>query len=224
MSSVRKSSLAAAVATAAVGIAGTASADVVYSLVNQTYDAFQFSLAAPAGSLTGVLTGATISVTLDQSVAYTYADDLCVYLDSGDLSPNGALQIGGYSTLFASQRYFWPTGNSNGIGTMSEGTAIPDPLEPGLARSRCTASRCPRLDRSRSSASRASPRVAAGANAHEMYRGAPRRSPSSVCGRRRSDEHSAARRKKGRREKRTHESAGQATRRPPRARTQQATE
>jgi len=122
MSSVRKSTLAAAVATAAVGIAGTASADVVFSLVNQTYGAFQFSLAAPAGSLTGALTGATISVTLDQSIAYTYADDLCVYLDSGDLSPNGALQIGGYSTLFASQRYFWPTGNSNGVGTMSEGS------------------------------------------------------------------------------------------------------
>lgn len=122
MFSVRNPAIAAAVVTAAVGIAGTASADVVYSLVNQTYGAFEFSLAAPAGSLTGVLTGATISVTLDQSIAYTYADDLCVYLDSGDLSANGALQIGGYSTLFASQRYFWPTGNSNAIGTMSEGS------------------------------------------------------------------------------------------------------
>jgi len=122
MTSVRNSTLAAAAVCAAASLAGTASADVVYSLVNQTYGAFEFSLAAPAGSLTGVLTGASISVTLEQSIAYTYADDLCVYFDSGDLSANGALQIGGYTTLFASQRYFWPTGNSNAIGTMSDGT------------------------------------------------------------------------------------------------------
>ena len=122
MLNARHTSIFVAAITATVGISGTASADVVINLVNQTFGAFEFSLVAPAGGLTGVLTGATINVTLDQSTAYTYADDLCVYLDSGDLGPNGALQIGGYSSLFASQRYFWPTGNSNGLGTVSAGT------------------------------------------------------------------------------------------------------
>lgn len=122
MFSVRRPSIAVAAVIAAVGTTGIASADVVIDLVNQTYGAFQFGLAVPAGGLTGVLTGATINVTLDQSVAYTYADDLCVYLDSGELGPNGALQIGGFSSLFASQRYFWPTGNSSGLGTVSAGT------------------------------------------------------------------------------------------------------
>ena len=122
MFQARYTSIFVAAGSAAVGISGTASADVVINLVNQTYGAFEFALVAPAGGLTGVLTGATINVTLDQSTAYTYADDLCVYLDSGDLGPNGALQIGGYSSLFASQRYFWPTGNSNGLGTVSAGT------------------------------------------------------------------------------------------------------
>jgi MYXO-CTERM domain-containing protein len=108
-------------AAAASGLVGAASADVVISLTSQTFNAFEFALAQPAGSLSGILTGATIDVTLENSVAYTYADDLCLYLDSGDLGFNGALQIGGYHTLFATQRYFWPNGNSNKLGTMSAG-------------------------------------------------------------------------------------------------------
>jgi len=108
-------------AAAAIGLAGAASADVVFSLTNQTFGAFEFALAAPSGSLSGTLTGATIDVTLEQSVAYTYADDLCLYLDAGTLSTQGALQIGGYHTLFATQRYFWPSGNSNALGTVSGG-------------------------------------------------------------------------------------------------------
>ena len=122
MTKIHLHALAAALPIATLSLTNAASADVVFGFFEQTFDAFQFTLAAPAGSLTGTLTGATIDVTLMGSVAYTYADDLCVYLDSGDLSTNGALQIGGYSTLFAAQRYFWPTGNSNTIGTMSAGT------------------------------------------------------------------------------------------------------
>lgn len=105
-------------------LAASASADVTYTLTNQTFTGFNFSLAAAAGSLTGSFTGASIDVVLQNSVAYTYADDLCVYLDSGPLSTGGAVQIGGFSNLLAGQRYFWPNGGSDVVGTTSIGSVF----------------------------------------------------------------------------------------------------
>ncbi len=115
-----KTILAVGALTAAV--ASAASADVTYTLTNQTFAGFAFSEAATAGSLSGTLTGASINVVLNASVSYTYADDLCVYVAGTPLATGGMLQCGGFSNLSAAQRYFWPNGASSAPGTTSIGT------------------------------------------------------------------------------------------------------
>ncbi len=115
-----KTILAAGVAAAA--LVSAASADVTYTLTNQTFTGFNFSEAATAGSLAGTLTGASINIVLNASVSFTYADDLCVYVAGSPLATGGMLQCGGYSNLSAAQRYFWPNGASSAPGTTSIGT------------------------------------------------------------------------------------------------------
>ncbi len=115
-----KTVLAIGALTAAV--ASAASADVTYTLTNQTFTGFNFSEAATAGSLDGILTGASINIVLNASVSFTYADDLCVYVAGSPIAAGGALQCGGFSNLSAGQRYFWPNGASSAPGTTSIGT------------------------------------------------------------------------------------------------------
>jgi hypothetical protein len=115
-----KTVFTSAAISAIVGAA--ASADVTYSFTNQTYTGFNFSLASAAGTLQGTLTGASINVTLNASTGYTYADDLCVYVGPNPIATGGALQCGGFSSLSAGQRYYWPNGGSSAPGTTSVGT------------------------------------------------------------------------------------------------------
>ena len=103
-------------------VGATASADVTFSFTNQTWTGFNFSEAYAANSLSGTMTGASINATLNASVSYTYADDLCVYIAGTPLATGGALQCGGYSNLSAGQRYWWPNGGSSAPGTTSIGT------------------------------------------------------------------------------------------------------
>ena len=114
--------LASSVAAAA--LASAASADITVTLTNQTFTGFNFSqfVDYTQFNIVGTLTGASINVTLNASVAYTYADDLCVYVDIEPLSTAGFLQIGGFSNLSAAQRYSWPNGASSAAGTTSIGT------------------------------------------------------------------------------------------------------
>ncbi len=107
---------------AAAAVASASMADVTYTLTNQTITGFNFSEAATAGSLSGTLTGASINIVLNASVAYTYADDLCVYVAAAPLATGGMLQCGGFSNLAAGQRYFWPNGGSSAPGTTSIGS------------------------------------------------------------------------------------------------------
>ena len=110
---------------AVAAIASAASADITVTLTNQTFTGFNFSqIADYAGGqeIVGSFTGASINVTLDASTAYTYADDLCIYVDVEPLSTAGLLQMGGFSSLGAAQRYFWPNGASSAPGTTSIGT------------------------------------------------------------------------------------------------------
>ncbi len=109
---------------AAASLVSAASADITVTLTNQTFTGFNFSqfVDYTQYNIVGSLTGAAINVTLDASVAYTYADDLCVYVDVEPLSTGGRLQIGGFSNLSASQRYFWPNGGSSAPGTTSIGS------------------------------------------------------------------------------------------------------
>lgn len=99
--------------------------DIVVSLNNQTFTGFQFNEITDyaLNQVTGTFTGATINVTLNASVAYTYADDLTIYVDVQPLStPGGFLQIGGINNFLAAQRYTWPNRASDVPGTTTIGT------------------------------------------------------------------------------------------------------
>ncbi|MFM7259766.1 MAG: hypothetical protein ACKO3W_04100 [bacterium] len=117
-----KTVLASTVAAAA--LVSAASADITVTLTNQTFAGFNFNqfVDYTTTNIVGSLTGASINVTLNASTAYTYADDLCVYVDIEPLSTGGFLQCGGFSNLSATQRYFWPNGGSGVPGTTSIGT------------------------------------------------------------------------------------------------------
>ena len=107
---------------AAAALVSAASADVTFSFTNQTWTGFNFTEAYTAGSLTGTLTGATVNATLNASSAFTYADDLCIYVAGSPLALGGLLQCGGFSNLSAIQRYSWANGGSDAPGTPVTGT------------------------------------------------------------------------------------------------------
>ncbi len=109
---------------AVAALASAASADVVLNFTNFVSDGFNFTQIAAPGSLVGSLTGVSVNAELLSSTAFTYADDLCVYVDVLPLSTNGMLQIGGYTDLGAAQRYFWPSGASDAVGTIVEGEVM----------------------------------------------------------------------------------------------------
>ena len=115
-----KNVLAAGVAAAA--LVSAASADVTYTFTNQAWTGFNFNEAYAAGSLTGTLTGASVNAVLNASTAYTYADDLCIYVAGSPLALGGMLQCGGFSNLQAAQRYSWANGGSNAANTPVSGT------------------------------------------------------------------------------------------------------
>ena len=105
-------------------IASAASADITVTHTNQTFAGFNFNqfVDYTTTNIVGTLTGASINVTLDASTSFTYADDLCVYVDVLPLGTGGLLQIGGFSNLSAAQRYSWPNGGSSAPGTTSVGS------------------------------------------------------------------------------------------------------
>ena len=106
------------VGIAVAAIASAASADVTVTFTNQTWTGFNFSdLSAQFGGFTGTLTGVSVNATLDATVNFTYADDLCVYVDVAPLSTGGLLQVGGFSNLQALQRISWANGGSSAVGT-----------------------------------------------------------------------------------------------------------
>ena len=111
-----------AIGALTAAVASAASADVTYTMTNQVWTGFNFNEAYAAGSLTGTLTGASVNATLNASTAYTYADDLCIYVAGSPLALGGMLQCGGFSNLQATQRYSWANGGSNAPGTPVSGT------------------------------------------------------------------------------------------------------
>jgi hypothetical protein len=111
-----KTVLASTVAAAA--LVSAASADVTVTFTNQTWTGFNFTdLTAAFGGFSGTLTGVSVNATLNASTNYTYADDLCVYVDAAPLSTGGLLQVGGFSNLSATQRLSWANGGSSAPGT-----------------------------------------------------------------------------------------------------------
>jgi len=117
---IMKTLIASGIAAAA--LVSAASADVTYTFTNQVWTGWNFNEAYAAGTLTGTLTGATVNATLNASTAYTYADDLCIYVAPSPLATGGLLQCGGFSDLNATQRYSWVNGGSSTPGTTVTGT------------------------------------------------------------------------------------------------------
>jgi len=110
---------------AAASLVSAASADITLTLNGATFAGFNFFTFvdyAAGEQVVGTLTGAVVNATLDSSVAYTYSDDLCVYVDVEPLGFGGKLQIGGFSNLGAAQRYSWPNGASSAPGTVTSGS------------------------------------------------------------------------------------------------------
>lgn len=99
------------------------SGNVVVNFSGLTLDGFNFAQISPSlagfgvGSVTGSLTKVSINATLDASVAYTYADDLTIYVAPEPLGAGGMLQVGGFSSLGATERRFWANGGSDAAGT-----------------------------------------------------------------------------------------------------------
>jgi MYXO-CTERM domain-containing protein len=103
---------------AAASLVSFASADVTVTFTNQTWTGFNFTdLTAAYGGFVGTLTGVSVNATLNASTNYTYADDLCVYVDPAPLGTGGLLQVGGFSNLGATQRVSWSNGASGAPGT-----------------------------------------------------------------------------------------------------------
>ncbi|MBX3405303.1 MAG: PEP-CTERM sorting domain-containing protein [Phycisphaeraceae bacterium] len=102
---------------AAAALAGSASADVTVPFTNVTFTGFNFTQLFNAGQLTGTLTGVSVNAVLNASVNFTYADDLCIYVDDLPLSLGGLLQVGGFSNTGAAERHFWANGGSDVPGT-----------------------------------------------------------------------------------------------------------
>jgi len=103
---------------AAASLVSFASADVTVTFTNQTWTGFNFTdLTATYGGFVGTLTGVSVNATLNASTNYTYADDLCVYVDPAPLSTGGLLQVGGFSNLNATQRLSWANGGDDAPGS-----------------------------------------------------------------------------------------------------------
>jgi len=120
-----RSLLTSALATTA--LASAASADVTITFTNQTWTGFNFTqfFGEDAGEfLVGSLTGISVNATLVASTNFTYADDLCLYVDALPLSTGGLLQVGGFSNLQAQQRFFWANGGSDVPGTVVNDTVL----------------------------------------------------------------------------------------------------
>ena len=102
---------------ASISAGHTAHAAITYTFTNQTWTGFKLDQALAAGSFTGTLTAVSVDATLNASSAYTYADDICVYVNGPVLALGGRAQFGGFSNLNATQRYSWANGGSNAAGT-----------------------------------------------------------------------------------------------------------
>lgn len=112
-------------AALAAALAAGASADVTFTFSGATWAGFSFTQifgpTAGAGGqpqfLVGTLTGVSVNATLNASSGDTSANDLSVYVRLPPMGPFGLLQVGGFSSLNAQQRYSWANGSSDEIGT-----------------------------------------------------------------------------------------------------------
>lgn len=110
--------IAAAIALAS--LATTASADVTIAIDGFAAGGLEFVELVPAGSITGALTGISVSAALEETRAFTFAQDLCVYVCEGELDFGGPVQMGGFSELAEGFYEMWHglnDGESHLVGT-----------------------------------------------------------------------------------------------------------
>ena len=88
-------------ASVAAAVASAASADVTFALTHFHACGLELKEFTQPGDISGIITGVTVNVWMEHATAYTYADDLSIYLDTGDLSPGGQLAVGGMNTMQA---------------------------------------------------------------------------------------------------------------------------
>ena len=84
---------------ASISAGHTAHAAITYTFTNKTWTGFDLTQALAAGSFTGTLTAVSVDATLNASSAYTYADDICVYVNGPVLALGGLVQVGGFRAL-----------------------------------------------------------------------------------------------------------------------------
>ncbi len=98
----------------------TTTADsVTYTFSGLTLAGFEFATVGGGADspFYGTLTSVSVNATLDASVAYTYGDDLTIYVAHPPLGPDGLLQVGGFSDTGALERHSWGNGGSSAPGT-----------------------------------------------------------------------------------------------------------
>ncbi len=114
----------------ALAAAGTASADVTYSFTSQTWNGFEFTMFNNAGELEGMLTSVSINATIEAQAGTTFANDLTLSLSTAPPGDPGVLQVGGWSSMGATQRYTWANGASTEPGTVvSDTQVLSDPID-----------------------------------------------------------------------------------------------
>jgi hypothetical protein len=114
---------------AAAALVSAASADYTVNFLNTTWAGGTLSdLTAQYGGFSGTLTGISVNATLNASSNYTYADDLCVYVDPAPLSLGGLLQVGGFSNFGAAQKISWSNGADSVPGTTVVDTKSVNPI------------------------------------------------------------------------------------------------
>jgi hypothetical protein len=117
----------AAMATFGAPLAGagvtvsTTTSSITYTFVDQTWAGFNFTQLSPdalgLGPVVGTLTSVSVDAILSASANFTYANDLTIYVDDLPLSTGGLLQVGGFSSLGAAERYLWVDGDFPNPGT-----------------------------------------------------------------------------------------------------------
>ena len=93
------------------------------NFTNFTAAGFSFAnLTAAVGPFVGNLTSVSVNAVLNASISLTYANDLTIYVGPNPIGTGGPLQVGGFSSLSATEKRSWTTGNSSAVGTPVTGT------------------------------------------------------------------------------------------------------
>ncbi len=111
-------------ASVAAAVASAASADVTFALTHFHACGLELKEFTQPGDISGIITGVTVNVWMEHATAYTYADDLSIYLDTGDLSHGGQLAIGGMNTMQAVDFYRWPVENRQPLRDITFATPL----------------------------------------------------------------------------------------------------